>query len=87
MFAASSSDEDAQSDQKLELASDSGRNVIMFEIVTDSEVDFDKRIRETMRNIFQPENAWYLTEQQADEISNDLLRYLDDNPIDSLYDP
>ena len=63
MFAGSSSDEEAQSTQKLELESDSGKNVIMFEIAIGPEIDFDSRIRETMRNIFQPENAWYLTEQ------------------------
>ena len=40
-----------------------------------------------MRKIFQPDDAWFMTEQEADEQSNSLLTYLTDNPIESIYDP
>ena len=87
MFAGSSSEEEVESNFRLEIDGDSARNIMVYEIVANSEIDFDKLIRQTMRKIFQPDDAWFMTEQEADEQSNALLTYLNDNPVESLYDP
>ena len=87
MFAGSSSEEEVDSNFRLEIDGDSARNIMVYEIIANSELDFDKKVRETMRRIFQPDDAWFMTEQEADELSNSLLTYLNDNPIEGLYDP
>ena len=52
MFAGSSSEEEVESNFKLEIDGDSARNIMVYEIVANTELEFDKKVRETMRRIF-----------------------------------